>query len=549
MNDVVAYGYRYGEVKLAALPAVKSSLKLSEPRINAPLERPVVQASLGCHVVGAALPHCDPSDPVTMQAGVRKRFGCETPQPKSDKLKRLRLFVQRFCREKLKPISVNADRSVEAWLAKTKYPNARKDELLRKHTKILRLSEKHFRCKSFMKDETYSEFKHARGINSRSDEFKTKVGPIFRLMEEEVYKLKQFIKHVPVKDRAQYIKDMLFRVGAVYFESDYTTFEALFRYEIMDAVEFELYDYMTSNLPEHDEFMVLIRRVLGGTNHCDFKQFWVELEATRMSGEMCTSLGNGFTNLLLMLFICSELGSETEGVVEGDDGLFRIDGPIPTSEDFAELGFVIKLQVHDDLCSASFCGIIFDSDECINVTNPAEVLCTFGWTTNRYAKSSRRKKMDLLRCKALSYAWQYPGCPIIQSLAQYGLRMTKKTNSAHFRNFVEQKWMASMWEREQILTHLYDNSVPIKEVGMQTRLLVERKFNISVESQLMIEKYLDELDELVPLTVPLIDLIANKDWINYWNVYVHPAASIGYVIPFVPYDGFVAEWQVGQVTA
>lgn len=148
------------------------------------------------------MPHPDPSDRATMKAGVLKRFLMKPP--KSDPAKRIRLrkFVANWLKNNLVPLSPDSDITVETWIEKTNYPRWRKEQLLDKWKKIVdRRDPKHFRVKSFMKDETYPEYKHARAINSRSDEFKTLVGPIFKLIEKELFKLDWFIKKVPVKDR------------------------------------------------------------------------------------------------------------------------------------------------------------------------------------------------------------------------------------------------------------------------------------------------------------------------------------------------------------
>jgi len=346
---VVAYGYRYGEFPLADIPEIKPGTRFSSYRNWDRSVRPIVRSSLGCHVCRVALPHPDPSDPPTLEAGVRKRFAFNPPKAKPQILEDLRRFVQDFCRKHLIPLSPELDTGFETWLEKTPYPEWRKADLRRKHAELLALPngrEKYLKVKSFMKDECYTEYKHARGINSRTDEFKTMVGPIFKLIEEAVFKLDWFIKKVPVKDRPAYIMERLFCVSGRYFETDYTAFESLFVAELMDCCEMELYKYMVSELPGGDEFISLITKALLGENECSFKFFTVWVQATRMSGEMCTSLGNGFSNLMFFLFLCWRKGSRCTGVVEGDDGLFRVDGPAPTASDFRDLGLVIKMKEH-----------------------------------------------------------------------------------------------------------------------------------------------------------------------------------------------------------
>lgn len=539
------YGYRYGEVELPKLGEVKTGTKITEPREVDLGFRPIVQASLGCHVRGAALPHCDPQDPNTMVAGVIKRFASKPPKANRAMRRRLNLFVRKWIRKNLNPLDPFTDLSVPTWLDHTSYTLSRKEELRKKWEEFTHMddpSKKYKLCKSFMKDETYPDWKHARGINSRSDEFKCFVGPVFKAIEEQVYKLHYFIKHVPVAERPRVIHERLSVFGATYVATDYTSFEALFDQELMELVEFELYDYMTSQVPEHREFMKQVHEVLGGTNVCEFKTFVVYLLATRMSGEMCTSLGNGFSNLMFMLFMCEELGcTDVDGFVEGDDGIFRLQGKPPGPSDFAQLGLNIKLDVHSQLSAASFCGIIFDETELINVTDPLETLMSFGWTTRQYYGSRKSKLLTLLRCKGLSLAHQYPGCPVISSLAQYALRVSR---SCDVRGILKKDHHMSMWERDQLMDAIKDErKIRLVAPGMATRLLVEEKFGLPVELQISIEKYLDSLDTLTVLDFPVLESLYKSSWVTYYDRY--SVENIGR--KEIERPGLVFQWLEGNV--
>jgi len=515
------------------LPVIKDNADV--PDSGRPIDlnrRPVVQVDLGCAPVGFACPHPDPQDTETMLAGVRKRAAMAPPKSDMVLLEKFSVFVRTWLQKNLVPLSPSVDTSVDRWLAHTSYPLWRKEELKRKFDNITSFDDpRHYRVKGFMKDECYPEYKHARGINSRTDEFKCMVGPWFKLIEEEVYQLPQFIKHVPVPDRPKYILDRLEYLGATYFETDYTAFEAQFTRSIMAACEFQLYDYMTKNVPGGQEFMRLVRNVIGGVNHCDYRDFSYSVHATRMSGEMCTSLGNGFSNLMFMLFVC-ELNGNTmvDGVVEGDDGLFRMIGTPPTEEMFSRLGLIIKPVPHNLISEASFCGIVFDPDDRVNITNPLEVIATFGYTRSQYLKSSPSTKLALLRCKSLSLAHQYPGCPILQSLAHYGLRITRSIDVRRFAL----RGGTSMWEREQLIMALRDEkNIVRREVGWKSRLLVELKFGIPVALQYEWEKYLDGLDCLEQLDFVDIDLFVPECWVDYFESYSVPVdvAALDYDYP------------------
>lgn len=506
LGPLLAYGYRYGEVPLPKLTRIKRDVYFSDVAWVDLKKRPPTAISMGCDVLDFAEPEPDDWDPWSMVAGVCKRFAAEPPRADKARMARLRDFVRKFIRANFRPLDRESDISIEGWLAESPYPEWRKEELRRAWAEVDCIFKKRYtRCKSFRKAETYPSYKYNRGINSRTDPFKCFVGPTFKLMEKEVYKHPAFVKHIPARDRPRYIFEKLWGPGKTYLATDYTSFEALFTAELMECVEFELYDYMTRELPNRGEFMRAMREVLAGTNTCTYRGFTVELPATRMSGEMCTSLGNGFSNLMFMLFLCNELGSVVEGVVEGDDGLFAVSGPAPTTADFESLGLIIKLETHTALNTASFCGIIFDEVDLINVRDPVRVVTTFGWAGGRYASGSCRKLRALLRCKSLSLLYQFPGCPVIQSLALYGLRCTSDVRDYDVVSVLNSKGMNEYMRGLISSAFREGHDLVARPVGNRTRLLVEQKFGVSIEAQIDYERYLDELSgvqQLQPRLLP-----------------------------------------------
>jgi hypothetical protein len=521
-SRIVAYGYRVGEVILPLNFTVDPTATCGPVREVDLQRRPCVQVDLGPHWKGVALPHPDRLDPMTTLIGTGKRFAVKPPEAKTEVVAALREFVKSYIRKNYVPLPADSDTSLDNWLESTNYPLRRKDELKEKWSRTnfseVRHNKKYHVCKSFMKDETYTEYKHARGINSRTDEFKCAVGPIFKLIEKEVFKSDHFIKKVPVASRPKYIYDKLYRSGSKYAVSDYTTFEALFVPEIMDAVEFELYEYMTSELPEGHQFMDLIRTAMLGRNQCQYKNFTIGVDGKRMSGEMCTSLGNGFSNLMFMLFMLDRNGCENvDGVVEGDDGLFVFDGRAPTSKQFEDLGLIIKLEIIEDLARASFCGLVFDLFDLINVTDPRVVLASTAWTSERYVKARAKKLMVLLRCKALSMAHQYPGCPILSSYAHYILRLTR---SYDIRHYVYEGYM-NEWERSQLIDALKDERKIHKiDPPDNTRRLVFELYGISERDQKHIEDWFDNCQSLQPFDIPCLRKYKNPVWEHYYYNYV-----------------------------
>lgn len=140
------------------------------------------------------------------------------------------------------------------------------------------------------------------------------------------------------------------------------------------------------------------------------------------------------------------------------------------------------------------------------------MVIAMGWTSARYAGVRSSKMKGLLRSKALSAAFQYPGCPIIAHAARAYLRLTPGADTTWYEKQLD--W----WEREK-LEYRSGQQVPWIEPPMNTRLLVERLYGISVAEQLAVEAFFDSLLELGPLYVPYSS-DAPKEWRDYWETYV-----------------------------
>jgi len=549
----MTYGYRYGEVPLPALGKIKARTFIKELYCDTS-RRPPVAISLGPHSRGIALPHPCPADRDTMLAGAAKRFASEPPVPEEELLNEFTDFVDQWLVKNLVPLAPDVDTSVDTWLKTANYPLWRKLDLINKFDKLATIWDdpKYTWVKSFMKDEGYAcdGYKHARGINSRTDEYKCAVGPIFHLIEKEVFKHPAFIKKVPVKDRAAYIMERLYRVGARYMCTDYTAYESHFTKIMMMAGEFRLYKYMTKFLPEKRDFDKHMDEVLSGTNRLTFKFFIMWIEATRMSGEMCTSLGNGFSNLMAFLFACRKAGGEGIAVVEGDDCIGDPGSVVPTAEFFKRMGLTIKLEAVDDIARASFCGLIFDTVDLEIVTDPKKVLASFGWTSNRYARAKSSKMRELLKCKALSLASQYPACPIITELAHYVLRNTRNV-TVTAKTF----WSLDWYQREKLLVdfkckvtnygfYFHQIDITRKEPGLRTRVLVEEMYGITIAQQLELEQQLRNKIDFEPIDVRGISF--PDSWEEYFQWYAlnvqidsdldHPGAL------WTKRPGFKKEW-------
>lgn len=427
-----------------------------------------------CAVPGYAPLCMDSNDPDTVECAFKQRLLRDVPPSNKGFLKRFRTFVKGFLDSNV-PRARSMD--FEEWLEGTSYNQQRKDQLREAHNSLRggrpsRHQASHI--DTFVKSEFYPTWKHARMINSRADVFKAWSGPRFKAIEEAVYNLPEFIKHVPVPDRPAKIA-ALKQAGRRYYQTDFTAFESHFTPEVLDACECQLYRHCLRD----DVDVEFLCSVIRGTNRMRTRTgVRAEVEGRRMSGDMCTSLGNGFTNLMLAKFLIAEKHGNLAGFVEGDDGLFCTDVEL-CSADYAKLGFTIKIEEVPDPCEASFCGMVFsDSGEIIR--EPRRFLMGFGWTQS-FINAGPQIMDELLRAKALSTAYETPQCPIVGAFARYAL---KHTSHVHPR-FVQDGF-------HQALPDVVN--VPEFRPSSDTRQLFEHLYGVSVSAQLAIEDAVEHGD-------------------------------------------------------
>lgn len=405
------------------------------------------------------------------------------PDPVAGRLATLAAWVDKFLVDNLEPLEPSSIKSFDEWLEACDYTQARKAELrLAKEELGEEIpSGAMLHCKSFMKKESYFErYKYPRAINSRTDYFKVYSGPWFSSIEDRVYRHPAFIKHVPVRLRPQYIYDKLHSWGCWYI-TDYTSFESSFTPALMEACELRLYRYMLQRFPEVSSS---ICDAISGENLCKFRDVQVKVEGCRMSGDMCTSLGNGFTNFMVMSCIVNSLGGNCMGVVEGDDGEFGTSVEV-TREDFRAYGFDIKIERIDDLFRGSFCGLVL-TRELTSMVDPRKVLSCFGISLSPHALGSPKVRLELLRAKALSLIYEHPRCPIVTAL---GRRYELLTRGLRAR--FEADWWRSGLVR-QIFEFREDTERQVAlGISDQIRADFAEQFGIEPHIQIAIESYLD----------------------------------------------------------
>lgn len=359
--------------------------------------------------------------------------------------------------------------------------------------------------KSFIKEESYPEIKAPRGIYSRTDRFKAYVGPLIAKIQKIIFSHPSFIKSVPVSDRPKYIEELFEGAVGDYYAGDYTAYESHFTKTYFEAIEFVAYDYIIGSNPIAIIILSVFKRAVSGKNFIIFRLVSLTVDATRMSGEMNTSLGNGLVNLIIINFICRELhGCSVIVIVEGDDSLFCTMAKI-TDADFLMCGLTCKLQKHDVITKASFCGLIFDPENKDIITDCIKVMLKTPYLPRKWVNVNNNVRLQILKCKALSIRWQYPGCPILVSYANMILRQTahlgiRKTVIKHFKNEAMHSLQNLNFD-EFLKIYSYDDvdkHCPTKPISISTRLLMESVFKLKVEEQLNLEEFFDDKNDLDP---------------------------------------------------
>lgn len=470
--------------------SVKPDLKI---RSRKPLhDRRPVSESLGCHVKGIAPTHPDHDSPFDYAAGIFQRFGRMTPYRSQKVYQELMKFTDemldhwelKYGLTRLEP----EDMDVHKWIDSINHCQSRKDQLHKAADEDFDPL-KDIDVSMFIKDEFYEDqYKYPRLICSRNDKTKCRLGPMFSRIEKAFFKLPMMIKKIAVDERAAYIFNYLYKPGYYYFSTDYSAYETHFVKLMMVAVEFRLYQRLAPKDEHGTQFLKDLNFLLG-TNHCKNKLIDAWIKATRMSGENCTSLGNGFSNVIFTKFACRKAGCKAKLVAEGDDGVTRVNKKIDPKI-FRELGLIVKYNEEKEISEASFCGLISDELAKQDVSNPLKILAKFGWSNRKYVGCSLDTKYSLAVAKALSYLYQYPHLPVVRPFMNYILRVTP------YKNYKVLKYINSL---DQYTRELYlkafdrRHSAPDYKPEIATRTLVEKLYGISVKQQLEAETYLDSL--------------------------------------------------------
>jgi hypothetical protein len=269
-----------------------------------------------------------------------------------------------------------------------------------------------------------------------------------------------------------------------------------------------------------------------------FIKLWCD--GKRKSGSAQTSLGNGLNNMLLHAYFSRIYGWHSKGCFEGDDSIFN--DPTHKIRDIATgkapnpwtaLGILTKIELHPTLGVTSFCGNIFDEQDKRTMTEPIAKLIDFAWMPKKYLHASFAYKMQLLRSKALSLAYAYPGHPILASFARMVLRLTRGYRIS--KSVIEGM---DTYKREIFNNLVTDHSgFDFVEPSDSSRWFCLEQFGITLEEQILYEKQFDSMEtltsfELLPGTVDAID--PTRTFARVWDKCV--VDNDGSKTVFIPFE-------------
>lgn len=517
---------------LPPIPDLKSGSYLKF--VSKKFKNPPLAASLGWHVKGHAPIGPNPADPILTKGGLQYRVMRSTPLCKF--YREFRSFVRLVIKKTCYILEDTDVMTFEEWLAtRSGYNEKRKNQLRAAYASLetnelpqrnsqewrrLMMNETHVKREFYLIRSFFSKlkldflgkviekiggFKWSRMVNSRTDRSKPLYGPITHAVEHMLFfrsKLaKYFAKGTNLKDLPALMM-RLWRPDSEFGATDHTSFEAHITAKISEICECQLYKYAVSGLSNRDYYYQLFDALSADQNlkmNNDSSKFKCTTQA-RMSGDCCTSLGNGFTNLMIMMFIAHKKGwKEFDGFFEGDDGIFRIDGEKPTSEDFADLGFTIKLETSKNLNELGFCQRYFTSD-LLNVINPVKALVHSGWTRSPLMHGGTAILRQLSKAKAFSLICEAPRNPITSAMARWIIRCTQNER-LRYSQADPQAYLfnQTLLDSKGAVNWSYlDECLETSRLGpsMEQRTLVEKLWNVSINDQICIENYFDSLNEI-----------------------------------------------------
>lgn len=427
--------------------------------------------------------HADIYHPPTMLAGALHRQGAMTPLAQRAVLRRLRAFVDQFLKGHFEEFTATDVPGFLDTLEETNYTGAEKARLRKAYVVSERypfgtLPERYKKGLAFGKGEYYEGVKHARGICGRTSVWKARFLRFIRAIESRVFKLRYFVKGLNDENK---VKAMFraFMADGVFFENDFESFECSFSFNFKDVCELALFrHFLGAHFPEvYAELREDAKSIL----MC-YKWFSIRVFGKRASGDLWTSLANGFANLMLILFVAHDAGldfSQLRVLVEGDDSVGQIAGRMPNfAAAFRELGFLAKMQERASLLETAFCHLHLTPSG-LAMSDFRRVLPKFFYATSKYVTHSPRHLRMLLRSKAMSLSVEDGSTPILWALVEYAFRASEGPMDWYYLY----RHMTTYEREQQVKTY----RAP-REPTLEARVWYDVHFKCPITMQLLLEE-------------------------------------------------------------
>ncbi len=473
--------------------------------------------SVGPVPFGAAPFHADCSDPETVFTGCQHRQAAKVPNMSRAVRRKLRAFTHTYLRKHLRPLRISDVPDFDSWLKNsTQYTEEQKKVLAAAREESEKypygkLPKRYRKGKCFPKREKHQEPKCSRGICGRHPVVRSRYGPIFHAIEEAIYALPFFVKGLTPQQRIKVLADELSRSG-VLLDNDFSCFEGSFSVALMSAVEKVVIDYLLAAFPKQLRKEIWLDMK---TSVFRYKHFTVTVDGKRKSGDAWTSVFNGFTNAILIMFAAAESGLRPTDLVfkvEGDDSsiLLLVRKRFEFSRIVLDAGFLAKEVWYDHISDGNFCQLTFDPDSLVLIKDAAKVIVSFPWLLGQHLDVTEEHADMLYRAKAMSLASECGSTPILSVFAGTVLRRTSR---------VEMDWQFVTKHTPYYMRSKIEYSDRVSEPPLSARVAYSGRYGISVDEQLVIEDCIRKTGTVTP---PLLHRFVHPRSYEAW-AYVSPS--------------------------
>jgi hypothetical protein len=511
-----------------------AKLKRWKPRIK---NRIPSAEKMGLTVSACVPPKLDTQHTETLFAGCQHRQACTVPPVTATlkEQKELRRFVFLFLKKFVSQLKPEDVESYEVWAQRQKDDRDSLDRANKEQEKYLpgqKLPERFTDAACFGKDEHYPEVKPARGIAGRSLHIKCRYGRFMAALDRVLGKLKFLVKGLNASEIRGRMLEM-FRTTDEFAENDFSSFEASITTKIIRLCECQLFRHVFQHVMPK-ELVDEICNDAAGKHVFRYKGFSVTIAGRRRSGDLWTSSGNAFTNLMLICFCLWKMGitfDQMRVLVEGDDSIVQIKDIETYCGLFERIsgafGFRSKVCTSPMLATTSFLQKRTTPDGRYELKDWRKILATFGWSKQKHVGMSRAKLLVLFRARSYSLAYQFPRHPILYALAKSCLRLTAGVK------------LPMEWLRKQL--DLYEFEVLERSVSFfrddrlfegddmcpPPDLAVRSWYALCFATPVNVQLYLEQLllsqtDPFATLFSPVLNSLMDPLWFETYNAMCSP---------------------------